>query len=157
MNKPIKPKKPHINDKKPKTDLLIRKWVCIDGGGEVFLRKADENEYGGLEDYRGDDLYDNSSISYYQLKRLADLIGKDYDLSAVIYYDGYQEGWLVSWGDVNPEYEKELKAFENRFNTYSYKLKKYEESLNLYNIWKKEREIEALKEKIKKKEKELSK
>jgi hypothetical protein len=58
----------------------------------VIKDKTLENEYGGLEDYRGDDSYDEKSISFYQLKRLADLIGEDYDLSAVTHYSGYLEG-----------------------------------------------------------------
>lgn len=157
MNKTVKPKKPTKNDKAPKEQLLIQHWGCIDNKGELFLSPVIYRDY-CIEDFYGDDLYSNDTIAFYQLLKLKDLTPKgNYDLTGSCLYDGYFEGWIISWGEENSDYKKELEDFNKRFDRYAYKLKKYEEQMTLYNIWKKEQEILELKKKIEVKEKELKK
>ena len=149
MNKPIKPKKPHKNDKKPSQNLLIEKWICVDDSNELCLKPATYDTCGYINKYRRDDLYSEYTIDFYDLEKLNKSLGHGFTLRTTT-YDGYFDGWIVSWMENNPNYNKELKEYEKRFETYSEKLTKYENEMILYNIWKKEQEIEKLKEKIEK-------
>jgi len=147
MNKPIKPKKPHKNDKKPSEDLTIKKWICLDGENNMFLRPVDYNEYGYVEEYRKNDLYYFENIDYYDLERLYKILNHGYNLTAVDDYGSFN-AWLVSWTEENKNYNKELKEYERRFDDYETKLKVYELDMLNYNRWKKEQEILKLNKKI---------
>jgi hypothetical protein len=147
MNKPIKPKKPHKNDKKPSEDLIVQKWICVDGENNVFLRPVEYNAYGYIDDYRKSDLYYLENIDYYDLERLHKILGHGYNLTAMMNYDSFS-GWLVSWTEDNKNYDKELEEYERRFDAYEAKLKIYELEMLSYNRWKKEQEILKLNKKI---------
>ena len=157
MNKPPRPKKPHKNDKKPSKDREISKWICVDSGQQLFLRPVELDEYGYRKEYHKGDLFTETFINFYDLERIAKSLDHGFSISCDTGYDGYLDGWVVSWTEDNPDYDKEINDYDKRFDRHAYKMKKYEEEMTLYNIWKKEQEIEQLKLKIKKKEKEIRK
>lgn len=162
MNKPKAPKKPRKNDIPPSPIKKVSYLVCegyLYPTAKAMIQESElENYEGDHYDYleeKGercwiDEKFYGDKISYKDILWISKILNsEDFEIDCNFDNDRLLQGWFVTLEEANPNYEKELEDYNNRFELYEIKREKYEKNLDEYNKWKESK-------KIKKLEKELS-
>lgn len=179
MKKPIKPKKPSSRELPPTVLITVSKLLvydnkrkkfelidhlshpdifsfstnCVDDVGNEIFETNDElvPNWEKLEEFDYDQ--DNEHLSYNQyvsIKEDCKISADDFTVYPQYNSDRYYSCSIVRYKCLDPEYDKKLEIYNNRFKTYELALAKYEDKLKKYEEFRRIEKKKKLQEQLNK-------
>lgn len=157
MKKPYAPKKPSKNEPPPEKTISVNYWVALNEKEEIILISENNSDlihgksgYPDLDkiEEQGMDLVQDEEYSYSFIDKIYKILGKDFKFGNSLDSDGYVMGFIVTVKENNPNYERELKQFDTRFERYDKARARYEKELVRFQEFQKQEKIKKLQQEL---------
>ncbi len=161
IQRPIKPKRPSKNDSPPLDKITVTKILVFNENTKKYeaidYKNCPDAFNGDLDSFNCNELeayyvWDIDRITYQQMMNVyrdCNFPADDFIITPQYNRDGYYEYTTIEYQIPDPDYNKKLEVFHDRFTDYERQLRQYYEDLAAYEGIKKEKRREKLEQELK--------